>query len=995
MERSADHTVGVHGRAAELDRIGRFLDDTASGPAALLIEGAAGIGKTTLWSAGIEIASGRGCRVLTCRPVQSEVALSFSALGDLLEPVPEEAWAGLPGPQRQAVEVALLRAEPGPEPPDQRAVAVALLGVIRVLADTSPVVIAVDDLPWLDRASAAVLEYALRRLTAQRAGLLATIPPGAASLASPLRHWFPPGRTQTLRVGPLGIDALDAMLRAKGGPPNCWPEVVAVYEASGGNPLFAQELAAALGSAGRRRGAGQPLPVPMSLLPLVQRRLGALSAAGRDVALVAATAPSPTVQVVLAATGDNQLARDGLDSAEAAGVLQVADGHVRFAHPLLRSVHYSSATDRERRRAHRRLAGVTSETEGQLRHLALAATGPDEHLAGRLVAAAQTACLRGAAVTGAELADLALKLTPPDRAAVLAGRLIEAGRLHLAAFDPEGARGLLEAAVELSEPGPPRAAALHQLARVVGYLEGLPASIPLGRQAYGEATDGTLLKALIHRDLGLAMGISTANFSPATMDHIQAAFAIADRIGDHGLVSQLTAFQAMAEFTAGRGVRHDLIERARDKQPRSGSVPMELRPRVLLSHILRSADDLSGARALLTEEYTEASEQGAETDLPFLVLHLAELETWAGNFEIAELYSDHGYRVAMAAGAATQAACMHGARAMLRAFCGPVPDARAEAQAAIDGGLRSGVLYPALLGIRALGLTELVSGNPAAAQAALSLITERVAGRELVDPGWIALRSVPDHIESLLRLGDLETAGALLASVEERAQRLDRASALATAGRCRALLASAQGEHAAAARALQLAFAAHERLEMPIELARTHLIAGEVARRARRKVTAREHIETAQDMFVRLGASPWAQRAEANLARLGTRRASGSGLTFAERQVAALVASGHTNREVAADLCMGLRTVEAHLSSIYRKLGVRSRSELARDWAGRPGAAEPGVAAHSASFAGPLPRHLGIARHSLRARRVRSIRREPMTAARYQRGISPPHHSAD
>ena len=935
VERSADHVVDVLGREAELARLERFLDEAVSGPVALLIEGAAGIGKTTLWSAGIGMARQRGWWVLTCHPVQSETAVSFSALGDLLEPVSKAAMAGLPGPQRQALDVALLRAEPGPEPPDQRAVAVALLSVIRALAETSPVIVGVDDLPWLDRASAAVLEYALRRLTTERAGLLAAIPPGTSRPA-----WLPRGRMQTLPVGPLSVEALSAMLRARGGSPDRWPEVSAVLEASGGNPFFALEMAAAVGAAGRRRGTGQPLPVPASLLPLVQRRLQALSHAGRDVALVVAAAASPTVEVVLAAAGDDQLARDGLDSAEAAGVLQVADGRVRFAHPLLRSVHYSSATDPERRFAHCRLAEVTSETEGQVRHLALAAIGPDDRLAGKLAAAAQTASLRGSAVAGAELADLALKLTPPGRAAARTGRLIEAGRLHLAAFDPDGARELLEAAVELSKPGQLRATALHQLARVVGYLEGLTASIPLGRQALREATDSTVLKALIHRDLGFALGISTANFSSATMSQIRAAFTIADRIGDDGLNSQLTAFQAMAEFATGRGIRHDLIKRALDRCHRAGHVPMEVRPRVLLSHILRSGDDLPGARALLTEEYTAATEQGAETDLPFLVLHLVELETCAGNFELAQRYCDYGYRVAMAAGGATQAACMHGARAMMRAFCGPLPDARADAQLAIDGGIRSGVLYPALLGSRALGLIELVCGNPAAAHAVLSLITERVAGRDLVDPGWIALRSIPDDIESLIRLGDLETAGALLASVQDRAQRLDRASALATAGRCQAMLASAQGEHDTAARSLRLAFAAHERLGMPLELARTHLVAGEIARRARRKATARDHMETARVMFDQLGAGPWAQRAEADLARLGTMRASGSSLTSAERQVAGLVASGRTNREVAADLYMGLRTVEAHLSSVYRKLGVRSRSELARDWAQRSAAGE-------------------------------------------------------
>ena len=261
MTWSAGSDVGIHGRTTELARIGSFLDEVASHPATLLIEGEAGIGKTTLWSAGIDQARHRGWQILTCRPVQAEAALSFSALGDLLEPVAEPVFSGLPGPQRRALDVALLRAEPGPEPPDQRAVAVAFLGVIRALAEAAPVIVGVDDLPWLDRASAAVLEYAQRRLTTQRAGLLATAVTGdQPGPAVPVRGWLPDGRRQILTTGPLSVPALDAVLRAKGGPPEGWPEVVEVHEASGGNPYFALELAAALGAHGRQRGSRQPLP---------------------------------------------------------------------------------------------------------------------------------------------------------------------------------------------------------------------------------------------------------------------------------------------------------------------------------------------------------------------------------------------------------------------------------------------------------------------------------------------------------------------------------------------------------------------------------------------------------------------------------------------------------------------------------------------------------------------------------------------------------------
>jgi len=934
---SAEDAAGVYGRMAELDRIRGFLAELAARPAALLIEGPAGIGKTTLWSAALDMARRRGWWVLSCRPVRSEAPLSFSALGDLFDAVPESGLDGLPGPQRHAIDVALLRAEPGPEPPDQRAVAVALLGVIRNLAGTAPVLIAVDDLTCLDRASAVVLEYALRRLSTPPVGLLATVSPGGADGAvTSLRRGLPHGRLRSIDVGPLSPDALAAMLRDKGGPQESWPEVVALCEASGGNPYFALELAAALGAAGGPRRAGQPLPVPGSLQPLIRRRLAGLSRAGRDVALlVAAASGHPAAGLVVTACGDDQAAQDGLDSAEAAGVLRVVDDRVSFVHPLLRSLHYANATQRERRRAHRRLAGACALAEERVRHLALAAAGPDEGLAAELGEAARVACLRGAAVAGAELADLAHELTPPGCRQARVQRLVDAGRMHLMAFDPGGARRLLEAAIELAGPGPVRAAALHDLARVIAYSEGVFAARPLLVQALAAAPDGSALKALLHRDLGFAMAVGTEGFTAATRAQFRCARGIAERLADETLICQLEAFDAVADFVTGHGVRRDLIERALAHRPPTGRVAMEMRPRVVLSHVLRSGDDLAGARALLTAEYAEATEQGAETDLPFAAMHLVALETWAGNLDLAEEYADHGHRVARAADAVTLMACMHGARAIVRAFRGPLEDARAEAEAAIDAGLRCGVYYPVLLGCHALGLADLASGHPAGAHARLAAVTEATSGRGMIDPGWMAMRSVPDDIEALIRLGDLAAADALLTPLEERARRLDRAWALAVAGRCRALLMSARGDHDAAAAALGEALAVHERVAMPLECARTQLVAGDVARRARRRVAAREHVENARRAFEALGAAPWTQRADAELARLGAARAAALDLTTAERQVAGLVASGRTNREVAAELYMGLRTVETHLSAVYRKLGVRSRGELIRIWAER------------------------------------------------------------
>jgi DNA-binding CsgD family transcriptional regulator len=669
---------------------------------------------------------------------------------------------------------------------------------------------------------------------------------------------------------------------------------------------------------------------------LVRRRLDVMSAAARHVCLAVAAAATPSPELIVAVRGDESLVAEGLRQAEAAGILEITPGNVRFCHPILRSLCYSRATESERRWVHRRLADSVVSREEQVRHLALASSGPDESLAQRASQAAREALLRGAAVAGAELADLAVELTPYAPVEVRVDRLSEAGRLHLAAFDPAGARSMLKAAVDLSPSGARRASALHQLARVEVYTEGVPTARPLLEQALEEAEESTLLKALIHKDLGFAMGLSSDGFAPATIEHFRAALVMAEDLEEHELVSELEAFHAVAEFVAGHGVRRRLLERALSNVPRYRRLAMEQRPRVVISHVLRSNDDLEGARRLLEAEFQEASEQGAETDLPFVVMHLVTLHTWLGDLDGAEMQAKQGAEIARASGAVTQLACMHGAQAIFLAFRGPLEEARTHAEAAMDAGLRSGVNYPVFLGGQALGLIELVSGRPAAAHAVLGTISEVVAGWHLVDPGWIALRAVPDDIEALVRMGDLEGAEALLAPLEERADRVDRISALAAAGRCRALLMSAKGDDNEAARALDGAFAAHERLEMPLELARTHLVAGEVHRRGRRRQLARDHCQKARDVFSRLGATPWTHRARSDLARLGAERSDGPELTPVQRQVATLVAAGHTNREVAAELYMGLRTVEAHLSAVYRKLGIRSRSELAATWTERP-----------------------------------------------------------
>src|SRR6187200_1207620 len=209
----SSQSEAVVGRERELDSLARFLDVAAEHPAGLLLEGEAGIGKTTLWKRVVAGARTRSYHVLVSRPVDSETQLAFAALGDLLEDVPTEAMSGLPEPQRRALEVALLRREAEGPAPLPRAVALGVLGVVRSLTEGRPVLLAVDDVQWLDRPSASALEFVARRLREGPIGLLVARRLEAASVPVLTELALPDDRFERLAVGPLDLDTLDRLLR--------------------------------------------------------------------------------------------------------------------------------------------------------------------------------------------------------------------------------------------------------------------------------------------------------------------------------------------------------------------------------------------------------------------------------------------------------------------------------------------------------------------------------------------------------------------------------------------------------------------------------------------------------------------------------------------------------------------------------------------------------------------------------------------------------------
>jgi len=372
------------GRDAELRSADRALDLAAEGRSRLLIRGDAGIGKSTLWDAVVARAVGRGWRVLSARAAAAEAPLMLATLGDLLETIDDAEIARLPDPQAAALRAALLRAEPDRGGLEPRALGAAVRAILEHASAERPVVIAIDDAQWIDPASAAALGYALHRLPAQR---IATILAVRTGHAVPFQSgWEEPAAGSTdIDVGPLSLGGIHALLQARlGGPPRR-SSLVRIHEASGGNPLFALEIARAIERAGPPL-PGEPLPVPGDVEELVRGRIRALAPGAREVLLCAAAAGRPTVELVAAALGRS--IADDVRVADDADVARDRDGVITFSHPLYAAAILALASPADRRATHGRLAAVVTTAAERGRHLALAAAGPDAVVAAAVVTTA-------------------------------------------------------------------------------------------------------------------------------------------------------------------------------------------------------------------------------------------------------------------------------------------------------------------------------------------------------------------------------------------------------------------------------------------------------------------------------------------------------------------------------------------------------------------------------------------------------------------------------
>jgi len=907
-------------REQELAAVGRFLDAAAASPAALLIEGDAGIGKTTIWLEGVRAAAEREHVVLSSRASPAETRLSYTVLGDLLDAVIDRVLPQLPGPQQRALAFATLRWEPAGQAPDQRTVSVAFLTVLRLLAERRPVMVAVDDLQWMDPPSARVLRFALRRLTVEPVGVLAAVRLGVPHDGS-LQVGDPVGgRLERLRLGPLSVGAIDQLIRTRAAVDAPRPVLLRLYETSRGNPLFALELARAMSTRHEPPVVGAPLPVPHDLRELLIGQLRRLPAGVREVLLLAALAAKPTHATLERALGEK--AQSLLERAIKAQVLEREGEVLRFTHPLLAAAISESTPAHRRRCAHQQLADVAADAEEQALHLALAATGPDPQVADLLERAALRARSRGAPDASADLYEQAAALTPDPLEGLR--RRVRAAECRFQSGDVARAERLLEAAIAALPAGALRAEALWQLALIRLNDDNVMTAVRLLEQALEESQDRSRLRGSI--EIALAISVLWTGDAPGCIAHARAAVQALEGIGEADLLASALAAVAHSEFLAGQGVPSAMLDRAERLETTAEHLPVEWRPSTLRALILKTTGELPAARSLFDCLHTRLHEQGDEVSMPFLLFHMSELEAWAGNLGSAVGYADEAVQTARRNRQPVMEAAALYAKGVADAYAGRLNDARSAGEQALAMALPSGIALVIQFAASLLGFVELTAGNPAATDCQLRPIAKLLVAAGLGEPD--ILRFLPDEIEALIELGELDEAARFLEPFQERAQALRRRWSMSAAARCRGLLAAARGDLTSALACMQQAMLAFDGLPLPFELGRTLFAKGRVERRAKRWRDARASLAEAARIFKQLGCEPWAQKARGELVRIGGRPSGPRALTQTEQRVAELIASGRTTRQVADALFLTPRAVEANLAKIYRKLGIGSRAEL-------------------------------------------------------------------
>jgi DNA-binding CsgD family transcriptional regulator len=912
------------GRAAQIEAVDRLLDRARDTLASLLMDGEAGIGKTAIWRAAIERAAERGARVLRSAPAESERSLTLGGLTDLLSTVTDAELAFLPSVQRHALEIAVLRAEPSGQLPDQRTLSVATATLLRELASERPLVLAIDDAQWLDEASAAILVYATRRLVDRGAGILLAVRGEPDGSTLELTAGVPAEQRERLHIGPLPLAALHQLFLARFGASFPRLVLVRIEEASGGNPFYALEIARELARSGAVVTPGERLPIPETLGALVQARIGAVPPATRAALLLAAVAAEPTIETLRRADVGAPAA---LEPALQSGIAAVERHAIRFTHPLLAQAVISLARPEELRRVHATLARTAMSEDARARHLAGATEGRHEDVAAALEAAAAASRDRGATIDAASLYERASELTPESLGDQAIRRaMVAAECLFIDVSENVQADTILETAVAKASPGPARAEALS-LRAIIRYYHGqTPDAVRLGEQALAEAGEDPVLRAKV---------LGRAAFLVMQVDLERGNGLAAEAVGllegegappdvEPDLLANVLLLHASSEFGLVRGLPTDEIERGTTLITEAGRSWEHEGADGIAYGLARHLDDVD--RAIEMTERLIRAKSGPGGDDPFNLVSLSGLQVLRGDWPAARRSAeaaDEGYG---REGADVFPSWRLRGLALVAAYEGHAEEAGRLATKGLELAIASGDLALEVYHRHILGFVALSTGDVHEADAQLTAAERAATASGTLHPGRFKLDG--DRVEAALAMGDVERAAAIVDGLEHAGRVAPTPWTVAIAARGRGLVQAARGDTEGALASLTKAIAAHERLAVPFERARTILALGQLHRRRKEKRLADERLREALGIFKKLGAPLWADRATAELARVGLRPRASLDLTETERRVAELAATGLSSRQIAERAFLAPKTVGNVLGRVYEKLGIHSRAEL-------------------------------------------------------------------
>jgi len=919
------------GRGEEQARLNALLEHARSGVSgALILRGEPGIGKSAL----LRDAStrGEGMTVLSATGIEAESELPYSGLSELVFPV-LELLPEIPSPQAESLAAALAL---GPTmAPDPFAVSAATLSLLAVAAERRPVLAIVDDAHWLDAASRDALVFAVRRLHADRVAIFFGVREGESVE-------FRPAGIPELVLRGISLDASRELITNSAAGPVSRAVADRVQATARGNPLAVLETVQVL-SPGQLAGT-EPLQEPLPTGPGIQRsferRVRGLPDKTRKALLLVAASESGSIDQIRRACQGFGTTLAALDPAEVAGLTRNDGLKLEFRHPLMRAAAYHGATAPERRSAHAVLASTLTDPKSLVArawHLAAAVQGENEEVAAALEEAGLEARRRSGLAAASRAFERSARLTPdPERRAA---RVHEAGTDAYVGGESQRGIALLDEALELASGIPLRAAIAHSRARAEMWT-GSPAKarrILLATVEQIEATDpaSATLMLVDAATTAIQEGDVDGDFRATVTEALRVAehaYRVGLRVGGQAEAAAAGAYgKALLAFSRPEAPQareaHQLLVQSLEAIDERESLQLAVQL-INSAAAFLAYEEFDRNRAPLERLIAAARKASAPGALPYALGHLSELDFRTGRWPQA--YAEASEAVALATELGHMFSLIYALAclAWIEAARGLEADCRAHVTQMMSVSPHAKMIVRAY-GARIGGLLHLGYGRNEDAIKHLEPLSKLMRSGIIVAP--FLFQETPDLIEAYIHTGRRDEAQAALADLDRDATLSPGLWARAAAERCRGLL---QDDFEPAFKA---ALALHDRTTMPFERARTELCYGERLRRAKQRSEARDQLHGALETFEGIGASPWADRARNELRATGEtiRRepAAIDELTLQELQVALRVAEGATNREAAAALFISPKTVEAHLSRIYGKLGVRSRTELAHRFA--------------------------------------------------------------